>query len=313
LKIIVTGAAGLLGTEICTQLKYDINNEVWAVDNHSRSTSIPPCDYFVSVDMRDPTSFESLPKDVDVIYHYSAINGTKNFYERPTEVLTNNFISDVNVFEWAKTLDKAPKVIYASTSEIVSDDPVVPVSEMKDVYIKDIHNARWSYRIAKIASENYLANTKAFPWVIVRYFNIYGRDSKAGHFIADQIAKISDGIYEVTGFDETRSFCYIEDAVKATIHVANATENEVVNVGNDTETPILEAVNIIARAMGQEGIEWKLKDGLAGSTKRRFPDIGRLRQLMPEYAPRSFEEGMKQIIPVKLDAETWKAFNELSK
>ena len=295
MKILVTGASGLLGTEICRQLKQNIDNEVWAVDNHSRSSTIPPCDVWVKLDLMNSNSFDSLPRDFDQIYHYAAINGTKNFYERPNQVLVNNFMSDVNVFEFATGCNKLTKLVYASTSEIVSDDPVSPTPEHVDVKIQNIHNARWSYRLAKIASENYLANSK-LPWVILRYFNIYGPDSKAGHFIADQIAKIENGVFEVTGSAETRSFCYIEDAVAATIYCANAVHNEVVNIGNDAEISIPEAADIIACALGHKQASWILLPSLLGSTITRRPNIDRLKTIIPNYRPRSFAEGMAEIV-----------------
>ena len=295
MKILVTGASGLLGTEICRQLKQDPRNKVWAMDNHSRSSSIPPCDAWIKTDLLHSTAFDGVPRDFDQIYHYAAINGTKNFYERPTEVLTNNFITDVNVFRFAESCGNLQKLIYASSSEIVSDDPVSPTPEHTDVVVRNIHNARWSYRLAKITSENYLANSD-LPWVICRYFNIYGEDSKAGHFIADQMAKIDQGIFEVTGSSETRSFCYVEDGIAATIYCANHVTREVVNIGNDAEISIPTAADIIAQAMGHDSADWNLRPGLPGSTTTRRPDISKLRSIWPDYQPRSFAEGMKKIV-----------------
>ena len=54
MKILVTGASGLLGHEICKQLK-EAGNEVWAIDNHSRSSIVPPCDQFLSIDLINNT------------------------------------------------------------------------------------------------------------------------------------------------------------------------------------------------------------------------------------------------------------------
>lgn len=296
MKILVTGASGLLGTEICRQLKLDPNNRVWAVDNHSRSSTIPPCDKWTKIDLANPVSLLALPTDFDQIYHYAAINGTKNFYERPNQVLSNNFISDINVFEFAATCSNLTRLVYASSSEVVSDDPTSPTAEHVDVVINNIHNARWSYRLAKITSENYLYNSQ-LPWIACRYFNIYGENSKAGHFIADQMDKIDRGIFEVTGSDETRSFCYIEDAVAATIHCANhVLSSEVINIGNDAEISIPTAANIIAKAMGHNNADWNLLPGKPGSTATRRPNIAKLKTIMPEYQPRSFAEGMKKII-----------------
>lgn len=295
MKILVTGASGLLGTEICRQLKQDPNNEVWAVDNHSRSDTFPACDFWLVADLTNPDSFQNFPRDFDYIYHYAAINGTKNFYDKPNQVLTNNFVGDVNVFEFAEECKNLTRLVYASSSEVVSDDPVTPTPEHTDITIKNIHNARWSYRLAKITSENYLANS-GLPWVVLRYFNIYGEGSKAGHFVADQIAKIDRGVFEIIGGDETRSFCYIEDAVSATIHCANTVQQKVVNIGNDAEISIFQAANIMAKAMGHESPNWQHQPGRSGSTTTRRPSIDQLKSIMPEYRPRSFAEGIQKII-----------------
>jgi len=295
MKILVTGASGLLGTEICRQLKTVEGNEVWAVDNHSRSSTIPPCDQFMNVDLTDKTSIDKLPKDFDYIYHYGAINGTKNFYERPNQVLSNNFICDINMFEYAEQNANLKKIVYASSSEIVSDDPVSPVPEHADIAIRDIHNARWSYRLAKVCSENYLANSR-LPYVMLRYFNVYGENSKAGHFLADQIAKIKEGRFECFGANETRSFCHVEDAIRASIYCAETQTRELINIGNDREITIMDAAQIIASVLGHDNPTWTTTPGKPGSTASRRPDITRLRSIMPDYVPMSFESGVQKSI-----------------
>jgi nucleoside-diphosphate-sugar epimerase len=296
MKILVTGASGLLGTEICRQLKQEDDLEVWAVDNHSRSSSIPPCDKFLELDLTNGANFEQLPKDFDYIYHYAAINGTKNFYERPNQVMWTNMCTDFNMFEFA-TLCSAnlKKFVYASSSEVVSDDPQTPVKENADITIKNIHNARWSYRLPKICSENFLSNS-TIPYVMFRYFNVYGDNSKAGHFLADQIAKIKSGVFEVVGPEETRSFCHVEDAVRATIHLSRSVSNELVNIGNDREITIMEAAQTVARCMGHTDPVWITTAGKAGSTPNRRPDITKLRSILRDYRPRTFEQGVQEII-----------------
>lgn len=294
MKILVTGASGLLGTELCKQLK-QAGNEVWAVDNHSRSNTIPKCDQFMACDLTEGEAFSAFPTDFDYIYHYGAINGTKNFYERPNEVLWNNMVVDFNIFEFAKLNTNLKKLVYASSSEVVSDDPVSPVPEHVDITINNIHNARWSYRLAKVCSENFLANS-TLPWVMFRYFNVYGDNSKAGHFLADQIEKIKNGVFEVIGPDETRSFCHVEDAIRASIFCSQAVTQELINIGNDTEITISDAAQIIANALGHTAPNWKTSPGKAGSTANRRPDITKLKSIMPDYNPKTFEQGVKQIV-----------------
>jgi len=296
MKILVTGASGLLGTEICRQLKQEDGYEVWAIDNHSRSTTIPACDKFLELDLTNGANFEQLPRDFDYIYHYAAINGTKNFYERPNQVMWTNMCTDFNMFEFAMLCGKnLKKFVYASSSEVVSDDPASPVPEKLDIAIRGIHNPRWSYRLPKICSENFLTNS-TIPYVIFRYFNVYGDNSKSGHFLADQIAKIQSGVFEVVGPEETRSFCHVEDAVRATIHMSRAVECTLLNIGNDREISIMEAAQTIARAMGYTDPVWITTPGKAGSTANRRPDISKLRGVMKDYRPRTFEQGVQEII-----------------
>ena len=94
MKILVTGASGLLGTEFCNQLT-EAGHSVWAVDNHSRSSTIPACTEWFPIDLNSIESLNSLPTDFDYIYHYGAINGTTNFYKMPNKVLENNFVCDL--------------------------------------------------------------------------------------------------------------------------------------------------------------------------------------------------------------------------
>jgi nucleoside-diphosphate-sugar epimerase len=296
MKILVTGASGLLGTEICRQLKAEDGMEVWAVDNHSRSTTVPPCDTFLELDLTNGANFEQLPRDFDYIYHYAAINGTKNFYDRPNQVMWTNMCTDFNMFEFATLCGKSlQRFVYASSSEVVSDDPETPVKENADITIKNIHNARWSYRLPKVCSENFLSNS-TIPYVMFRYFNVYGDNSKAGHFLADQIAKIKSGVFEVVGPEETRSFCHVEDAVRATIHVSRSVNNELVNIGNDREITIMEAAQTVARCMGHTDPVWITTPGKSGSTPNRRPDITKLRSILRDYRPRTFEQGVQEII-----------------
>jgi nucleoside-diphosphate-sugar epimerase len=294
-KILVTGAGGLLGTEFCRQLKV-AGHEIWAIDNQSRSTSMPECDRWIITDLKLPDVFVNvLPTDFDYIYHYGAINGTTNFYERPNEVLVNNFVSDINVFEFASLCPNLIRLVYASSSEVVSDDPTSPVAENTDITIKNIHNARWSYRLAKVTSENFLVNSK-LPYVMLRYFNVYGENSKKGHFLGDQIDKIKNKIFTVIGSQETRSFCHVSDAIRASIWVAENINRELVNIGNDREITIGDAVQVIATELGYPDAVFEQLPSKAGSVANRRPDITKLRGIMPDYEPMSFEQGIRSIL-----------------
>lgn len=292
MKILVTGASGLIGSELCEQLHRD--HEVWAVDNMSRGTKIPNCTKFIKEDLRDNSFIQFLPKDIEIIYHFAAINGTENFYSRPNEVLSNNIQIDLNVFEYAKACENLKKIFYSSSSELLSHEHFC--RETKSVLIDDISNPRWSYKISKISSENYLHNSN-LPWVIIRYFNVYGKETKSGHIVFDQIQKHKKGIYEVIGAEETRCYTHVQDAVDATVFLVDKIkEREVINIGSDDEITALDAARIIGSNMGISDVDYKSIPGLNGSPKRRKPDISKLLSYYKDYSPRNFDNGIRDIL-----------------
>jgi nucleoside-diphosphate-sugar epimerase len=110
------------------------------------------------------------------------------------------------------------------------------------------------------------------------------------------MAKIRQGVFEVVGPTETRSFCHVEDAVAASIHCAETQTHELFNIGNDREITIMDAASVIARTMGHDNPIWLTTAGKAGSTANRRPNIAKLRSVMPGYNPRTFEQGVKEIV-----------------
>lgn len=294
MNILVTGAAGLIGSELCRQLKYD-NHKVFAVDNMSRANKIPECDEFYCEDLSKSLQFlNSIKDDIEIIYHLSAINGTSNFYKRPNQVLLNNIQSDLNVFEFSKECKSLKKILYASSSEVMSHKDFC--EESKSLIIDNISNPRYSYKIAKIASENYLHNSN-LPWLIIRYFNVYGTETKSGHFVYDQIQNHKNNIFKIVGSNETRCYTYVEDAVNATIKITDRCSiQNTINIGSSEELTSLEATRIIADSMDYSLIDYQLLPGLKGSPIKRKPDLTKLREYYPEYSPITFKEGIRKLL-----------------
>ena len=294
MNILVTGAAGLIGTELCIQL-VEQGHKVFAVDNMSRSDKIPKCHEFYCKDLSCSLEFlKPIRESIDLIYHLSAINGTSNFYERPNEVLSNNIRSDLNIFKFAEECSNLKKIFYASSSEVMSHED--SCDESKHVVIDNISNPRYSYKISKIASENYLHNSK-LPWVIIRYFNVYGSETKSGHFVYDQIQNHKNYIFKIIGSNETRCYTHVEDAVDATIKISDRCPlRKIINIGSLEEITSLEATKIIAKVMGYSFIDYQLVSGLRGSPKRRKPNLTQLLTYYPEYNPISFKIGIEKIL-----------------
>jgi nucleoside-diphosphate-sugar epimerase len=289
-KVLITGAAGLIGRELCKQLKDRFY--IVGVDNQSRFSNFHPNDldeYYQS----DISNFvETVKNDFDYIYHLAAVNGTNSFYNNPTNVLINNSLCDIIIYSYAESNNKT-KLIYASSSEVISGTNSFPTSEEIDINIKNIHNPRWSYRIPKLLMENLLHNGNV-KYLSLRYFNVYSEYSGEGHFVYDITNKIKNNNYVIVSPEETRSFCYVSDAVEATIKLAESVDGEVINIGNDQEITIKKATSIISKAVGYNG-DWKTVESQEGSAKRRKPDIAKLKKYIPDYNPESFESVIHRI------------------
>jgi|TARA_B110000977_G_scaffold43056_1_gene58252 dTDP-glucose 4,6-dehydratase/UDP-glucose 4-epimerase len=282
-KVLVTGASGMIGRELCKQL--DANGYyVVAIDNHFRYSHKPTCIEFVTANIQ--TYLSKIDNDFDYIFHMGAINGTKYFYDIPNQLLENNITTDFAVFNFCKQNNKC-KLIYASSSEVVAGTEMFPTPELIDVDIKDIHNPRWSYRLSKMVSENYLINCKSIDFLIVRFFNAFSPASGSGHFVRDILDKIDNEDFTLIGADETRSFIRVEDTVDALLNIFKDVSFEVINIGSDEEITVLEAATLLAKHKGINPF-WKHVDGNLGSVKRRRPDISKLKGYYPAFNPAKF-------------------------
>lgn len=287
-KILVTGAAGLIGREVYAQLKAK-GYAVTAIDNHSRFPDYKPNDIIRS---NLGEWLHAKVNTFDYVYHLAAVNGTASFYSKPNHVMYNNLMSDFAVFKFVES-NPNTKLIYASSSEVVAGTGTFPTPEETDIAIENIHNARWSYRLPKVVSENYLTNS-SIKYNIVRFFNVYSEHSGAGHFLKDIVDKIKNRNYNLQSPEETRSFCYVRDAAEALIVVAESAQREVINIGSNEEITVREAADIIATALDTSP-DWVIKEGLEGSSKRRCPDVSKLLKYYPEFKPASFKDIISQI------------------
>lgn len=282
-KVLVTGAAGLIGRELYQYLENN-NVDVVGIDNWSRFPAYEN-KRILNTSVSDYVNCNK--NNFDRIYHLAAINGTKSFYERPLDVLTNNIATDFDIFKFAEQ-NKNCKLIYASSSEIVAGTDIYPTAEQTDIEIKNIHNPRWSYRLAKVTGENYLFNSD-IDFVSIRFFNLFSEHSGPGHFVFDIINKIKSSNFELIGARETRSFCYVKDTIPAILKAGECFSKETVNIGSDEEIKIIDAANIICEKLAVMP-EWHITESIEGSSKRRCPDLSKLKTIYPDYSPRSFRE-----------------------
>lgn len=278
MKIVLTGHKGFIGSHYYNLIK-DSHN----VTTFDRRSGEDLCDHNIT---------DHLP-DCDVVVHMAATNGTKLFYEIPTEVAFNNTLPTFNLISRYRGTNT--KFVFTSTCEIFNgaiDKNLypVPTDENVPVMFDDITNPRWSYSIPKALGENLVANC-GLPWLVIRYFNIYG-PGQADHFISEFVERVKNGEYYIKGND-TRSFCYIDDAVEMTNRLVTSHTGHIVNVGRQEEIYIADVAKTIMNIMGVDPNKLEILPGPKGSAKRRCPDTTLVRKLTSFTNFTSLEDGLK--------------------
>lgn len=281
MRIVLTGHKGFVGNHYFNYIK----------DKHEVTTY----DLADGQDLKDKSIADNMP-DCDVIVHMAATNGTRLFYETPTEVTMNNTLPTMHIVDRYK--DTPTKIVFTSTCEIFNgavDKGLydVPTDEQVPVMFDDITNARWSYSIPKALGENLISNLSTH-WLIIRYFNVYGPGQR-DHFISEFVERAKQGEYYIKGND-TRSFCYVDDAVAMTHNLVLNANDKIVNVGKQEETKIEDVAKCIMDIMGIDPTLLEIRDGPKGSVVRRCPDTRQLRALTGFEKYTSLTEGMKETV-----------------
>ena len=246
-------------------------------------------------DLKDKSVVDTMP-DCDVVVHMAATNGTRLFYETPTEVTMNNTLPTMHIVERYK--NTPTKIVFTSTCEIFNGAIdkgfyKVPTDEQVPVMFDDITNARWSYSIPKALGENLISNLSTH-WLILRYFNIYGPAQK-DHFISEFVERVKNGEYYIKGND-TRSFCYVDDAVYMTDELVMNVNDRIVNVGKQEESSIADVAKCILDVMGVDPTLLRIEEGPIGSAKRRCPDTKQLKSLIKFDKYTALQDGIKKTV-----------------
>ena len=281
MRIVLTGHKGFIGQHYLKHIN----------DKHIVTTY----DLEDGQDLKDSSVVDTMP-ECDVVVHMAATNGTRLFYETPTEVTMNNTLPTLNIVNRYK--DTPTKIVFTSTCEIFNgaiDKGLydVPTDEQVPVMFDDITNARWSYSIPKALGENLISNLSTH-WLILRYFNIYGPGQK-DHFISEFVDRAKQGDYYIKGND-TRSFCYVDDAVSMTHDLVMNANDRIVNVGKQEESSIEDVAKCILDIMGVDPTLLEIRDGPVGSAKRRCPDTKQVKALTGFEKYTTLQTGIRKTV-----------------
>lgn len=314
MRYLVTGAAGFIGSHLCTALLAQ-GNEVWGLDDLSKG-KIENLEHLEGSSFfnftRGCISQEKLLKKliskVDAIYHLAAVVGVKHYVEDPIRVIEVNVCYTSRLLELAWKSGK--KVVFTSTSETYGKNRQVPFKEEADRVYGSADTDRWCYAVSKSAVEHLCLGyaKRGLPVVIIRYFNVYGprADSSdyggvVSRFITQALAAIPLTVHG--DGSQTRCFTYIDDIVKGTVEAGRRREadGKIFNLGHRQEISILELAHMILKVSGIKGdIEFLPYREFYGPSyediPRRLPELQAAEQVLDYYPAVKLEDGLLETV-----------------
>jgi UDP-glucose 4-epimerase/UDP-glucuronate decarboxylase len=309
-KILITGAAGFIGFHLAKRL-FNENHEITIIDNLSRGkidddlSKLIECKEvrFINADLTDKDFYMTFKGDFDYVYHFAAMAGVKNVLNKPEKFLYVNALSTLYLLEWLK-YKKIERVLFSSTSESYAGTMKeygvpVPTPEAVNLTIDNIFNPRSTYALSKIFGESCFINYSRkynIPFTIFRFHNIYGPRMGFAHVIPELILKAAKSQKELDVFstEQTRAFCYIDDAIDAILLCSEKdnTIGEIINIGNSKEEiKIGELAAKIIKIINSD-LEIKPLENTVGSPDRRCPDTSKLVNLTGFIPKIELEEGI---------------------
>ncbi|MBK7181838.1 MAG: NAD-dependent epimerase/dehydratase family protein [Bacteroidetes bacterium] len=302
-KILVTGGAGFIPSCIAEKLAEKKENYIVVVDNFltGHPSKIPTSSHdnvkFIKGDVNNFQDISGVfyAYQFDYVFHYAAMVGVKRTQENPVSVL-----EDITGIKNVLTLCKntgVKRVYFSSSSEVYGEPVEFPQNEHTTPL-----NSRLPYAIVKNIGEAYLKSFKQeydLDYTIFRFFNTFGPKQSKDFVISKFISAALKG-EDITIYgdgSQTRTFCFIDDNITATTNAfyQNKFVNDVVNIGGDTEMPILEVAKLIIKLTHSSSKIVHLPALKDGDMTRRRPDTTKMRQLL-DKEPLTLEQGLEKLL-----------------
>jgi UDP-glucuronate 4-epimerase len=309
MRVLVTGAAGFIGSTLVDRLLAD-GREVVGIDNFdpfygrerkrenlTRALEQPGF-RLVEADIRDRAAMKRIVAEScpEAIVHLAAKAGVRPSIADPAGYADTNILGTIHMLDAAIALERRPRFVFASSSSVYGDRPTVPFRESDSV-----DHPVSPYAATKKACE-LIAHTYhhlyQLPVTGLRFFTAFGPRNRPDLAIAKFAALIREGKPIPMFGDGTtrRDYTYIDDIVDGVVRaVDRCVGHHLYNLGHHHPIALREMIETIAAALGREARIETLPEQ-PGDVRQTFADIDRARAELG-YEPRtSFSEGIGRYI-----------------
>ncbi|MFP3234361.1 MAG: GDP-mannose 4,6-dehydratase [Sulfolobaceae archaeon] len=298
MRFLISGGAGFLGSHLIEYLR---DHEIVVVDDFSTAK------YFESYSniklIKEKIENFNTNEKFDYVIHLAARPSPEDYTKYPVETMLSNSLGTYRTLEIARKSDAI--YMYTSSSEVYGNAEIIPTPEeywgkVNPIGIRSCYDESKRFSEALIMSyyREYGLDVR-----IQRPFNVYGprlrEDGSYGRVVSRFIYQALKG-EEITIYGDgkqTRAFLYVEDWVEATLKMlfTKGLKGEVINIGSDKETRIIDLANMIITLTGSKS-KIRYLPPRPDDPPRRAADISKAKRLLNWEPKISLEEGLKKTI-----------------
>jgi UDP-glucuronate decarboxylase len=304
-SFIVTGGAGFLGSWLCEAICH-LGGRVVCIDNlstglHTNIDGLMQHKNFRLV-RQSITEADLSSIKADFVFHMASRPSPDDYFQHPVESLLPNSVGSERLLEYCRK--NGVPMAFASTSETYGDAKIIPTPEtywgnVNPVGLRSCYDEgkRYAEALCMAYSRQYKTDVRIF-----RIFNTYGprlrADGSYGRALSRFLMQASES-KDITIFgdgNQTRSFCFVSDTVRAIMYLAQAAEvRDVINIGNPNEITMNELASIIIKTLGSASSIVHLPPA-PDDPRRRCPDITRAQKVLGWSPTIELSEGLKRTI-----------------
>lgn len=305
-RVLITGGAGFIGSHLTRRLLSDNDVVIYDIFRRDALSAMGltghPRLHVVRADIMDKDALREAMVDCDTVVHMASIAGVDTVIRNPVATMRIAMIGTDNALMLAREHGHIHRFIDFSTSEVFGRY-AYHVTEFDATTLGAVGEARWTYAVAKLATEHLAMNFHKeydLPTCSIRPFNVYGPrqvgEGAVHHFI--RRALTGERLLIHNNGAQIRAWCYIDDVIDAILRAIERDEavGHAFNIGNPRSTVTIynlarEIVRLASSSSELEFVDWPHPD-----VEIRVPAVDKARELLGFEAKINLEEGLLRTI-----------------